>query len=150
MAPPIGSSSPSLWADSAPYSRIHSKLGKSNVDIQWNVENTWKHVGTVHKLENHGRLFTEPPFSANAQIWQSTKPGQKWRPFCEGIGEQKVTKISQKTSSGSHPQDSQRDIGNPLGGFPHIFRQKSYVSIWSRLGCMQCWLKTWEIVFSYE
>ncbi len=28
----------------------------------------------------------------NTQIWQSTKPGQKWRPFCEGIGEQKSHK----------------------------------------------------------
>ena len=135
MAAPIGSSSPSMWADSAPYSRIHSKLGKSNVDIQWNVENTWGHVKTVQKLDNRGRLFMGPPFSANTQIWQSTKPGQKWRPFCEGIGEQKVTKSS-KTSSVVHPQDSQRDIGTPLGGFPQIFRQNSYASISSRLGCI--------------
>ncbi len=92
MAPLIGSSSPSLWADGAPYRRIHSKLGKSNVDIQWNVENTWEHVKTVQKLENRGRLFMGPPFSANTQIWQSTKPGQKWRQFCEGIGEQKSHK----------------------------------------------------------
>ena len=32
----------------------------------------------------------------NTQIWQSTKQGQKWRPFCEGIGEQKSHKNCSK------------------------------------------------------
>ncbi len=32
----------------------------------------------------------------DTQIWQSTKHCQKWRPFCEGIGEQKGHKKSSK------------------------------------------------------
>ena len=94
-------------------------------------------------------LGGNPP-RQNTQIWQSTKPGKKWRPFCEGIGEQKSHKKYQKTSDGLPPQESQRDIGTPHGGFSQIFRLNSYGSISSRLGCMQCWLKTWEIVFSNE
>ena len=58
----------------------------------------------------------------NTQIWQSAKHSQKWRPFWEGIGEQKSHKICQNTSSVLPAPDSQRDIGTPLGGFSQIFR----------------------------
>ena len=43
--------------------------------------------------------------------------------FVRESANKKVTKISPKTSENVRPQDSQRDIGTPLGGFSQIFRQ---------------------------
>ncbi len=61
---------------------------------------------------------------------------QKWRESATKLTNKSANKIPKKSTQNVRTQDSQRDIGNPLGGFPQIFRQNFYDSICSRLGCI--------------
>jgi hypothetical protein len=48
--------------------------------------------------------------------------------FVRESANKNVTKVSPKTSDGVHPQDSQRDIGTPLGGFLTYFDEISLIA----------------------
>ena len=78
------------------------------------------------------RKFTIPDTRISQSARAVPKVARIGDQIDEQIGEQNFQNLTQNVN----PQDSQRDIGNPLGGFSQIFRQSFYESKRPRLGCI--------------
>ena len=80
--------------------------------------------------------FTQNEHFRNTQIWQSTKQGQRWRPFCEGSANKKVTKNLKKRAL-CYCRRTLSGISAPhLVVFLHYFDTILLGPNRSRLGCI--------------